>query len=204
VFMGMGEPLHNFERLVDALEILSAPWGLAISPRRITVSTVGLVPEMEKLLERPQVNLAVSLTATTEGVRRALMSVTRKYGLGQLLDACRALPLPRRRRITFEYVLLAGENDRDDDARRLVSLLHGIRAKVNLIHFNPFPGAPCAAAPSERVERFQRLLLDHGLNATIRESRGADIAAACGQLAAEAADVGAAPVIAASNEYATP
>ncbi|HZR83714.1 MAG TPA: 23S rRNA (adenine(2503)-C(2))-methyltransferase RlmN [Candidatus Binatia bacterium] len=187
VFMGMGEPLHNLAELLPALEILSASWGLAISPRRITVSTVGLVPEMEKLLERTHVNLAVSLTATTEESRRRLMPVTRKYGLGRLLDACRALPLPRRRRITFEYVLLAGQNDADEDARRLVALLHGIRAKVNLICFNAFPGAPFAASPRERVARFQRLLLDSGVNATIRESRGPDIAAACGQLAAQAA-----------------
>jgi 23S rRNA (adenine2503-C2)-methyltransferase len=187
VFMGMGEPLHNLEHLVPALEILTSPWGLGISPRRITVSTVGLIPEMERLLAETQVNLAVSLTATTEERRRALMPVTRKYGLAQLLAACRALPLPRRRRITFEYVMLAGENDGDDDAQRLVGLLHGIRAKVNLICFNPFPGAPFDGSPRERVERFQRLLLDRGLNATIRESRGRDIAAACGQLAARAA-----------------
>jgi 23S rRNA (adenine2503-C2)-methyltransferase len=185
VFMGMGEPLHNLGRLLPALEILSAPWGLGISPRRITVSTVGLIPEMKTLLERTQVNLAVSLTATTEAARLALMPVTRKHSLGALVTACRELPLPRRRRITFEYVLLAGQNDDDADARRLVALLHGIRAKVNLIPFNPFPGAPFASSPRQRVETFQRLLLDHGLNATIRESRGPDIAAACGQLAAE-------------------
>jgi 23S rRNA (adenine2503-C2)-methyltransferase len=191
VFMGMGEPLHNLESLLPALEILSSPWGLGISPRRITVSTVGLVPEMERLLAETQVNLAVSLTATTEESRRELMPVTRKYGLVRLLDACRALPLPRRRRITFEYVMLAGQNDADDDVRRLVALLHGIRSKVNLIRFNPFPGAPLAGSPRERVERFQRLLLDRGLNATIRESRGQDIAAACGQLAAQAAQAAA-------------
>ena len=186
VFMGMGEPLHNLEHLLPALRILSAPWGLGISPRRITVSTVGLVPEMERLLAQTQVNLAVSLTATTEAARRDLMPVTRKYGLRQLLDSCRSLPVPRRRRITFEYVLLDGVNDSDDDAQRLVAALHGIRAKVNLICFNPFPGAGFDPTPRERVGRFQRLLLDRGLNATVRESRGADIAAACGQLAASA------------------
>jgi 23S rRNA (adenine2503-C2)-methyltransferase len=142
---------------------------------------------MHALLERTSVNLAVSLSATTEESRRALMPVTRKYSLRALLDACRALPVPRRRRITFEYVLLAGENDRDEDARRLVALLHGIRAKVNLICFNPFPGTAFAATPAARRARFQQLLLDHGVNATIRESRGPDIAAACGQLAAQAA-----------------
>ncbi|MEW6271077.1 MAG: 23S rRNA (adenine(2503)-C(2))-methyltransferase RlmN [Thermodesulfobacteriota bacterium] len=187
VFMGMGEPLHNLDNVIGAIDILTAPWGLGISPRRITVSTVGLVPQMHALLERTGVNLAVSLSATTEEGRRALMPVTRRYSLGGLLDACRALPLPRRRRITFEYVLLAGENDRDEDARRLVALLHGIRAKVNLICFNAFPGAAHEGTPEARRARFQQLLLDHGVNATIRESRGPDIAAACGQLAAQAA-----------------
>lgn len=187
VFMGMGEPLHNLENLIPALEILTAPWGLGISPRRITVSTVGLVPQMQELLARTQVNLAVSLSATTEEGRRAVMPVTRRYSLRALLEACRDLPLPRRRRVTFEYVMLAGENDDDADARRLVGLLHGIRSKVNLICFNPFPGAPFAGSDAARRARFQQILLDHGLNATIRESRGPDIAAACGQLAAEAA-----------------
>ncbi len=186
VFMGMGEPLHNLENLIAALEILTAPWGVGMSPRRITVSTVGLVPQMRELLERTQVNLAVSLSATTEESRRALMPVTRKYSLAELMDACRELPVPRRRRITFEYVMLAGVNDGDDDARRLVRLLHGIRSKVNLICFNAFGDAPYAGSPAERRERFQRLLLDHGVNATIRDSRGPDIAAACGQLAAQA------------------
>jgi len=187
VFMGMGEPLHNLDALLPAIEILTAPWGLEISPRRITVSTVGLVPEMRRLLETTKVSLAVSLGATTEEKRRELMPVTRKYSLAQLLDACRTLPLPRRKRITFEYTLLAGENDSDEDARRLVTLLHGIRAKVNLIYWNPFPGADHVRASREATQRFQRILLDHGVSASIRESRGPDIAAACGQLAANAA-----------------
>jgi 23S rRNA (adenine2503-C2)-methyltransferase len=185
VFMGMGEPLHNLDRLLAAIEILTAPWGLAISPRRITVSTVGLVPQMRRLLESTKVHLAVSLSATTEEKRRELMPVTKRYGLAELMETCRTLPLPRRKRITFEYVMLAGENDSDQDARRLVGLLHGIRAKVNLILFNPFPGAGFAPSPRDRVERFQALLLQHGVHATIRESRGPDIAAACGQLAAQ-------------------
>ena len=185
VFMGMGEPLHNLENLIAALGILTAPWGLSISPRRITVSTVGLVPQMRELLERTQANLAVSLSATTEEGRRELMPVTRKYSLQELMDACRELPVPRRRRITFEYVMLAGVNDSDDDARRLVKLLHGIRSKVNLICFNAFADAGYEGSAAERRERFQRLLLDHGVNATIRDSRGPDIAAACGQLAAQ-------------------
>jgi len=186
VFMGMGEPLHNLDALLPALEILCSSWGLGISPRRITVSTVGLVPEMRRLLEATRVNLAVSLGATTEEKRRELMPVTRKYSLAQLLDECRMLPLPRRKRITFEYTLLTGENDGDDDARRLVALLHGIRAKVNLIFWNPFPGASYQRASRDRTRQFQRILLDHGVHASVRESRGPDIAAACGQLAGAA------------------
>ena len=186
VFMGMGEPLHNLDRLLPALDILVSPWGLGISPRRITVSTVGLVPEMRRLLESTKVHLAVSLGATTEETRRELMPVTRKYSLACLLEECRRLPLPRRKRITFEYTLLAGKNDSDEDARRLVRLLHGIRAKVNLIYWNPFPEGRYERASRERTERFQRLLLDHGIPASVRESRGPDIAAACGQLAARA------------------
>jgi 23S rRNA (adenine2503-C2)-methyltransferase len=141
---------------------------------------------MRRLLDMTRVNLAVSLGATTDEARRELMPITRRYGLAELLDACRTLPLPRRKRITFEYTLLDGRNDTDQDARRLVRLLHGIRAKVNLIFWNPFPGAPFARCSRERTERFQRILLEHGVNATIRESRGPDIAAACGQLAATA------------------
>ena len=184
VFMGMGEPLHNYDAVRIALEILTAEWGYAISPRRITVSTVGLVPLIPRLLAETRVQLAVSLGATTEAQRARLMPIDRRYPLATLLAACLELPLPRRRRITFEYVLLAGENDADDDARRLVRLLHGLRAKVNLICFNPFPGAGFGPSPRVRVLRFQALLRAHGLNATIRESRGQDIQAACGQLAA--------------------
>jgi 23S rRNA (adenine2503-C2)-methyltransferase len=184
VFMGMGEPLHNYPAVRTALEILSAEWGYAISPRRITVSTVGLAPMIPRLLEDTRVNLAVSLSATTDAQRERLMPVDRRYPLATLLATCRALPLPRRRRITFEYVLLDGENDAEADARRLVRLLHGLRAKVNLICFNPFPGAGFAPSPRARLVRFQAILRAHGLNATIRESRGRDIQAACGQLAA--------------------
>jgi 23S rRNA (adenine2503-C2)-methyltransferase len=187
VFMGMGEPLHNYDNVVGAVRALTAEWGLGISPKRITVSTVGLVPQMERLLAETRVNLAVSLSATTDAVRSRLMPVNRKYPLDRLLAACRRLPLPRRKRITFEYVLLAGENDTLDDARRLAGLLHGIRSKVNLIPFNPFPGTSFRTSERARIEAFRQALLDHGLHATIRESRGSDIRAACGQLAAFAA-----------------
>jgi 23S rRNA (adenine2503-C2)-methyltransferase len=183
VLMGMGEPLANYPAVVAALEILTAEWGYAISPRRITVSTVGLAPEIPRFIAETRVNLAVSLHAPTDRQRERLVPVNRRYPLAVLLAACREVPLARRKRITFEYVMLAGENDADADARALVRLLHGLRAKVNLIPWNPFPGAAFSPSPRARVVRFQALLRQLGLSATIRESRGQDIQAACGQLA---------------------
>jgi len=184
VFMGMGEPLANYEQLIKALTIVTAEWGLNFSPRRVTVSTVGLVPQMRRLLEETTVNLTVSLTATTDQVRDDLMPVNRRYPLKQLLDTCRTLPIAPRKRVTFAYTMLKGVNDSDDDARRLVKLLHGLRAKVNLIPFNPFPGTPFLPTPRPQVDRFRQHLLDRGVHATVRESRGQDVLAACGQLAA--------------------
>jgi 23S rRNA (adenine2503-C2)-methyltransferase len=184
VFMGMGEPLHNYDAVVQAIRVLTAEWGVGLSPRRITVSTVGLVPQMKRLLEDTRVNLAVSLSATTDEVRGRLMPVNRKYPLAALTDACRALPLPRRKRITFEYVMLSGRNDSLEDARRLARLLHGIPSKVNLIPFNPFPESDFAPTARPAIEAFREVLLQRGVHATVRESRGRDIQAACGQLAA--------------------
>jgi 23S rRNA (adenine2503-C2)-methyltransferase len=183
VFMGMGEPLANYDAVTRALRILTAEWGFGISPRRITVSTVGLAPKIVPFIEETRVNLAVSLHATTDAQRQRLIPVAKRWPLAELLAACRAVPLARRRRITFEYVMLDGENDGDPDAERLVALLHGLRAKVNLIPFNPFPGVPHATSPRHRIEAFQRYLRRHGVSATVRESRGDDIQAACGQLA---------------------
>ena len=185
VFMGMGEPLANYARLSRALITMTAEWGLAISPRRITVSTVGLVPAMERLLTDFPVNLAVSLHATSDQLRDRLAPINRRYPLNELLDACRRLPLSRRSRITFEYVMLRGVNDSLEDARRLLRMLTPLKSKVNLILFNPFAGAPFQPSPREQVEDFQTILLRGNLTATIRESRGQDIAAACGQLYAE-------------------
>ncbi len=182
VFMGMGEPLANYPGLIRALTIMTAPWGMGISPRRITVSTVGLVPMMQKLLEETSVHLAVSLHATTNEVRNRIAPINRRYPLETLLDACLRLPLQRRHRITFEYVMLRGINDSHDDARRLRRLLAPLRAKVNLIFFNPFPRAPFEPSPRAAVEAFKAILLEGNLTATMRESRGGDIAAACGQL----------------------
>lgn len=184
VFMGMGEPLANLAAVCEAIERLTAPWGLGYSPRRITVSTSGLVPQMEQLgAFRHTVNLAISLNATTDVVRdRVMGTINRKYPLTALLEACRAYPLPPRRRIFFEYVLLAGVNDTPADARRLVALLHGIRCKVNLIPFNPWPGAPFERPTDAAVAAFQSILLDAHFSAFVRKSKGRQILAACGQL----------------------
>jgi 23S rRNA (adenine2503-C2)-methyltransferase len=188
VFMGMGEPLHNYDAVVAAIETMSAPWGLNIPARRITVSTVGLLPQMERLVRETTVNLAVSLSATTEVQRARLMPINRKYPLSALLAQCRSLPLAHRRRIFFEYVMLAGINDTLADADRLVKLLHGIRAKLNLIPFNPFPGAAVGRSSDEVITAFRGRLIAAGVLAMVRRSRGQDIEAACGQLAARHAN----------------
>ncbi len=187
VYMGMGEPLANYAATVKSLRILTDPKGFGYSPRRITVSTVGLVTGIEKLAkENLRVNLAISLHATTNAVRGDLMPVNRGWGLDDLVAACRRFPLPVRQRMTFEYVLLAGVNESPEDARRLVSLLKGIRAKVNLIPFNPWPGSGFRRPSLDRIEGFQRILLEQEITATIRWSKGEDVGAACGQLGPEA------------------
>jgi 23S rRNA (adenine2503-C2)-methyltransferase len=186
VLMGMGEPLHNYDETMKALRILHDEHGLALPERRITLSTVGVLPALERLgAESIMPNLAISLHSTTEDQRDALVPVNRKYGLQDLLDACRAFPLKRRRRITFEYVLLAGVNDTPQDARRLVKLLHGIKGKVNLIPLNEAAGIPFTRPSDERVNAFARELAAHGLTVSVRKSRGRDIRAACGQLIVE-------------------
>lgn len=183
VLMGMGEPLANFDEVARALRIMTAETGLAISPRRITVSTDGLVPGIDRLAASGlKVNLAVSLNASTDEQRDQVMPVNRRYPLKELLAACRRFPLDNRRRITFEYVLLAGVNDSIEDAKRVAKLLRGIRCKVNLIPFNPFAGSPFQRPDDTVVRRFQQVLLDHHYTAPVRESRGRDISAACGQL----------------------
>ena len=183
VLMGMGEPLANFEEVVKALRVITSDPGLGFSPRRVTVSTDGLVPEIEQLGKSGlKVNLAVSLNATTDDVRDRIMPVNRRYPIKDLLAACRRFPLEPRRRITFEYVMLRGINDREEDAFRLANLLKGIKSKVNLIPFNPFPGSEFQRPDDATVRRFQRVLLDNHYTAPVRESRGRDISAACGQL----------------------
>jgi 23S rRNA (adenine2503-C2)-methyltransferase len=186
VLMGMGEPLHNYDATMKALAMLRDEAGLAVSPRRVTLSTVGVLPGLERLASEPHMpNLAISLHATTDELRERLVPVNRKYGLADLIEACRAFPLPRRRRITFEYVLLAGINDSDDDARRLAKLVYGIKAKVNLIPLNEAPGIGYARPSDQRIDRFAGILADHHLTVSVRKSRGRDIRAACGQLIVE-------------------
>jgi 23S rRNA (adenine2503-C2)-methyltransferase len=182
VLMGMGEPLLNFENVTKALSLMSDPQGLGISPHRITLSTVGLVPKILMLADAPIVpNLAISLSATTDEVRDRLMPINRKYPIRMLLDACARFPLEARQRITFEYVLIDGVNDTDADARRLVKLLGQLRSKVNLLPLN-LGKEGLRPSSADRVSRFQGLLTSRGLFATIRRPRGADIFAACGQL----------------------
>jgi len=186
VFMGMGEPLLNFPQVERALRILCDEQGANFSPRRVTVSTAGHVPGIQKLAASDlSVNLAVSLSATTNGVRDMIMPINSRWPIATLLEACRAYPLPRRRRLTFEYVMLDGVNDSLEDAKRLVVLLRGIRCKVNLIPLNASPDLPDRPPPRDRVEAFQVILHEAGLTATIRESRGWDISAACGMLRTE-------------------
>ncbi len=184
VFMGMGEPLLNSKAVLASLQVLTDPEGFAVSPRRITVSTAGLASELERFArEAPPVGIAVSLHASNNETRGRLMPINRSYPLEMLLEATRRLPLPRRRRITFEYVLLGEENDSSADARGLAELLRGVRAKVNLIAFNPWPGVPHRASTAEATERFMEILSQRGYTVSLRRSRGDDILAACGQLA---------------------
>jgi 23S rRNA (adenine2503-C2)-methyltransferase len=186
VLMGMGEPLHNYDHTMRALRILGDEHGLALSPRRITLSTVGVLPALERLATEPFMpNLAISLHSTTEDQRDLLVPVNRKYGLKELLDACRKFPVKRRERITFEYVLLKDVNDTPEDARRLVRLLNPIRAKVNLLPLNEAAGIPYERPSDERVNRFAQILAERGVTVSVRKSRGRDIRAACGQLITE-------------------
>lgn len=185
VMMGMGEPLYNFDNVKSALGIVMDGDGLALSKRRITLSTSGVVPMMQRCGEEIGVNLAVSLHAVNKQVRDEIVPLNRKYGIEELLEACAAYPgASNARRITFEYVMLDGVNDSDEDARELVRLLKAYRlpAKVNLIPFNPWPGAPYGTSTPERVKRFSDIVFEGGISAPVRTPRGRDIDAACGQL----------------------
>jgi 23S rRNA (adenine2503-C2)-methyltransferase len=186
VLMGMGEPLHNYEATMKALRILNDEQGLGVGPRRVTLSTVGLVPMLDKLAQEELMpNLAVSLHATTEEQRRAIVPTSKKYSVEDIIDACRRFPLSKRSRITFEYVLLEGVNDSPEDARRLAKLLTGIKAKVNLIPLNAAPGIPFDRPSDQRINDFARALAERAVLVSVRKSRGRDIRAACGQLIVE-------------------
>jgi len=186
VLMGMGEPLHNYDATMKALRMLADEHGFALPARRVTLSTVGVLPALERLASEPFMpNLAVSLHATTEEMRDQLVPVNRKYGLADLIEACKHFPVKRRSRITFEYVLLDGVNDTAADARRLVKLLHGVKAKVNLLPLNEAPGIAFTRPSDARVNQFARILAEKGVVVSVRKSRGRDIRAACGQLIVE-------------------
>jgi 23S rRNA (adenine2503-C2)-methyltransferase len=186
VLMGMGEPLHNYDETMKALRILTDAQGFATPARRITLSTVGLLPALERLAKEPVMpNLAISLHAPTDLLRGELVPINRKYGVGDIIAAARRFPLKKRSRITFEYVLLAGVNDSPQDARRLARLLAGVKSKVNLIPLNAAAGIPFERPSDAAVDQFARIVAEHGLTVSVRKSRGRDIRAACGQLIVE-------------------
>ena len=183
VYMGMGEPLNNLKNVITSLSILTEPKGLDLTARKITVSTCGIVPKMRELGLNSKANLAISLHAVDDNTRDALMPVNERYSLDELLQACRDFPMPKRRRIMFEYILLAGINDSDKDARILAKKLRGIPCKINLLPYNECAELPYKSPPRDRMLAFQKILLDAHYSVFIRNSRGSDISAACGQLA---------------------
>ena len=185
VMMGMGEPLLNYDAVMRTVRLFADQSGVAISPRYVTLSTAGIVPRIYDLArEEVRPRLAISLTAPSDELRNQLFPINRKYPLAELIEACRLYPLSDRERLTFEYVMLDQVNDSDRNARELVRLLAGLRAKVNLIPHNPAPELPYASSPMDRILAFQRILTEAGLPSFIRRPRGQDISAACGQLAA--------------------
>ena len=186
VLMGMGEPLHNYDETMKAVRILADEHGFELSARRITLSTVGLLPALERLAHEPVMpNLAISLHAPTDLQRGELVPINRKYGVGDIIEACKRFPLKKRSRITFEYVLLAGVNDSPQDARRLAKLVAGVKSKVNLIPLNAAAGIPFERPSDDAIDRFAKILSNHDVPVSVRKSRGRDIRAACGQLIVE-------------------
>lgn len=184
VIMGMGEPLHNYQNVMAAIRLMTDVRGMSISPRRITLSTSGVVPGIKKLAGEPVIpNLAISLNATTDAIRDKLIPINKKWNIAALLEACRAFPLERRRRITFEYILIEGVNDTPEDARRLVRLLNGLKKKINLIPLNADPWVPLKTPSEDRIHSFEKILTDNSITVNIRRPRGNDVSAACGMLA---------------------
>jgi 23S rRNA (adenine2503-C2)-methyltransferase len=196
VLMGMGEPLANLDHTLKALDILLSPQGLQLSHRHLTLSTAGLIPAMDRLGRVSPVNLAVSLNAADNATRDRLMPVNRRYPLPDLLEACRRYPLPHGKRITFEYILIQGINDSPAAARELSDRLRGIKAKINLIPFNPHPGIDFRPPSEKTLAAFQEILIQRHYTVIIRRSKGSDISAACGQLHAQWTGVGRSPVAA--------
>nr|WP_224746736.1 23S rRNA (adenine(2503)-C(2))-methyltransferase RlmN [Pelovirga terrestris] len=182
VMMGMGEPLHNLDNVIDALNILYLDDGLGFGARRVTLSTCGLVPEMLELKKRIKVNLAVSLNAADDELRSRLMPINHRYPLAELIAACEKYSRETKQRVTFEYILIKGVNDSLVMAKKLVKLLHPVRCKINLICFNQHPGSDFKSPDENTIRAFQKYLLDHGMVATLRAGKGRDIDAACGQL----------------------
>jgi len=183
VFMGMGEPLANYDNLMRAIQIINAPWGIGMGARHITISTSGLVPQIRKLAEQPlQIRLAVSLHGATDEVRNRIMPINRKYALRALLDACRYFTSRKKQRLTFEYILIAEVNDSRDQARELARHAHALDAKVNLIPYNSVEGLEWRRPSAEGQKNFLSVLRGGGVRATLRREKGNDIAAACGQL----------------------
>ncbi|MGE3959124.1 MAG: 23S rRNA (adenine(2503)-C(2))-methyltransferase RlmN [Vicinamibacterales bacterium] len=186
VLMGMGEPLHNYDAVMKAMRILCSEHGFHLPPRRVTLSTVGILPALEKLgREELMPNLAISLHAPTDAQRGELVPINRKYGVADVIAACRRFPVRKRDRITFEYVMLAGVNDAPEDAKRLARLLADVKAKVNLIPLNAAAGIPFDRPSDDAVDRFARILAERDITVSVRKSRGRDIRAACGQLIVE-------------------
>lgn len=182
VLMGMGEPLANYQNVLKAIEIMTSDYGLGFSNRKITLSTCGLAPMIRQLGNDICINLAISLNAPDNEKRSELMPVNRKYPLESILAACRDYPMPGRRMLTFEYILMAGVNDSSADAEKVARLLKGVRCKLNLIAFNEYPGSPFKTPSPETIKTFQQMLIRHHYTAMIRTSKGSDILAACGQL----------------------
>lgn len=185
VLMGMGEPLDNYDNVMAAISIWRDDYGPNLSPRKVTLSTVGLVPQLDRLGKEIEISLAISLHAADDETRNRLIPINRKYPLKELIDACGRYPVSPRRRITFEYALIKGINDSEADAHRLAKLVKFLRPKINLIACNPFAGSGYEPPDDATVDRFLQILIDHHLTAIVRKPRGRDILAACGQLAAK-------------------
>lgn len=189
VFMGMGEPLVNFEAVAPALWLLRNDLGFGLAAKRVTISTAGMVPGIDRLRKTIDVALAVSLHAPEDGLREQLVPLNRKYPIAELMAACQRYVADKHKRsVTFEYTLMDGVNDHPEHARKLVKLLRRVPSKLNLIPFNPFPGTAYRCSPPERISAFQQIVMDGGLIATVRKTRGDDIDAACGQLAGQVVD----------------